>query len=848
MTFLHWPVLLALSAVAAPILIHLLNRRSAQRIDWGAMQFLLGSLVSRRRRVLLDEILLLACRCLLIALVVTALARPVIPAGSSIAWAVILPIVLVGAVAFGVGTAFWRQRRWRWICFATGAGLLALAGAAVALEHVLHLGRIIGPSRDVAVVIDGSASMTIEVDGQTNFHRAVEEARSLVHALKGSATVSIVLAGPVAEVKTPVPLTDTAQLEAVLDDLKPVGGLLSLHDALRTSALVLATANNATKQIVLLTDRHKAGWELDDADRWTSTAQELHAVQGIEPRVFCRMFDVPDRPRNLAVTELAATRRIIGTDRATPFRARVVNTGQTPVVPCAAYLVVDGKQVDRRAVGQLEPGASETLTFSHRFEKPGSHVIEVKTDLADDLLDDNHRLLAVHVLDRLPVLLVNGRPGPPAEQATAFVQLALDPKILSRTAKPGEKADVLVEVTTMDVGRLGEIGELDKFRVVVLADATDVPGPQAVRLSEYAVRGGSLLIAVGRDASLKFYNGWTATVGEEPRPLLPGTLRTWKAGGDEGFHPSTASLTHPALQPLRDARQVDLQTARLAGAWDLDVAHGALIAGKLSDESPWLVEHSVGLGRVLLTASALDLRDGNLPTRQSFVPLVHGLIYHLAAEAAWDLNRQPGRAVRIQLPASLAAGPVPAQQGNPPAQDAPPPPAVEATAPDGAAVEATAGRDKRALTVELAQASMPGEYRLRLSDPTGATQETVPLTIAFDPAESELQWLSTGDLEKTEKYLDLQQLGSEDELRSIAAGQAHGVELWKSLVFLAFLAAVGEMVLVWWISLQRIPDEGQKIDFSTRIMTTSFREELDKLQAADEGGDETVIDLLEAEG
>ena len=60
MSFANTLMLLGLSAAAIPILIHLLNRRKARDIDWGAMQFLLGSVVSRSRRMLLN--LYLVCR------------------------------------------------------------------------------------------------------------------------------------------------------------------------------------------------------------------------------------------------------------------------------------------------------------------------------------------------------------------------------------------------------------------------------------------------------------------------------------------------------------------------------------------------------------------------------------------------------------------------------------------------------------------------------------------------------------------------------------------------------------------------------------------------------------------
>ena len=68
-----------------PLIIHLLNRRKAKVVEWGAMRFLVGSLVSRRRRIQIEEMILLALRCLLMALLALAVARPFTPGESSTA-------------------------------------------------------------------------------------------------------------------------------------------------------------------------------------------------------------------------------------------------------------------------------------------------------------------------------------------------------------------------------------------------------------------------------------------------------------------------------------------------------------------------------------------------------------------------------------------------------------------------------------------------------------------------------------------------------------------------------------------------------------------------------------------
>ncbi|HAA87308.1 MAG TPA: hypothetical protein DCE22_03570, partial [Verrucomicrobiales bacterium] len=64
------------AAVAAPIIIHLLNRRRFKRIDWAAMDFLLEAQRLNRRRVKLEELILLLLRCLAMILIGLMIARP----------------------------------------------------------------------------------------------------------------------------------------------------------------------------------------------------------------------------------------------------------------------------------------------------------------------------------------------------------------------------------------------------------------------------------------------------------------------------------------------------------------------------------------------------------------------------------------------------------------------------------------------------------------------------------------------------------------------------------------------------------------------------------------------------
>ena len=67
------------------------------------------------------------------------------------------------------------------------------------------------------------------------------------------------------------------------------------------------------------------------------------------------------------------------------------------------------------------------MLFTHAFEPPGSHVVEVVAD-ADALKADNSFLASIPVRDKVPVLLVNGDPSAePLKGETDFAEIALQP-------------------------------------------------------------------------------------------------------------------------------------------------------------------------------------------------------------------------------------------------------------------------------------------------------------------------------------------------------------------------------------------------------------------------------------
>ena len=71
-------VLFALAAVAAPILIHILVQRRAERVPFPTLRFLQPTRLAAIRRHVLDDAALLAVRAAILAAAVAALAGPLV--------------------------------------------------------------------------------------------------------------------------------------------------------------------------------------------------------------------------------------------------------------------------------------------------------------------------------------------------------------------------------------------------------------------------------------------------------------------------------------------------------------------------------------------------------------------------------------------------------------------------------------------------------------------------------------------------------------------------------------------------------------------------------------------------
>ena len=657
MQFINIFMLLGLAAIAIPIVIQIITRKNARRIEWGAWLFLDRTMQKRQRKVLLEDILLLVCRCLAIGLLALGFARPFVRPDSPVPWAVTLPLLLVAIIAIGVSFALWRYPKQRkWLLWG-GAGLFALAIATIVFERQLNLRRFgLGATKDIVLIIDGSASMSIVHDGKSNFERAVEEARKYVETAPRNTSFSVMIGGPVPQVFNPVPIADRRVILNTLEKIRPSNGTMQIAGNLTAAAVTLAAGRNAVKQIVIVGDGQTVGWPLADKERW-KTIDRVFSSLKTKPIVTWRTLPLPTSIRNLAISSVRPSRAIVGTDRDVTLDVTVVNAGTEAVTPRGVTLSVEGAMLGASGIRQLEPGETQTFSFRHRFRQAGGVILKATVDAGDDLPADDTYQYAMPVTDALKVLIVDGDSGSPTMSRPAtYLKLALRPEFVKAGADAGGTAshDFLIDAQVEDVTVAASRRAFSGFAAVVLSGVRRLPDESLKSLAAFVRAGGGLFVMPSPATDAELFNAWTA----DGEAVLPAPLGNWRENRSEL---DAESFREPLA---RFRAQTDLGSVTPPGtmAFGENYASNAVVLARFKDESPFLLSRSFGNGTVMASSVRFDPVSG-IVAKRGFLPFVHELFYSLAQPSTVELDVRPSEGLRLLIASGAACGEAASEPG-----------------------------------------------------------------------------------------------------------------------------------------------------------------------------------------
>lgn len=625
--WLLWGALLG----AVPLVIHFLQRRNWNEVDWGAMLFLQAAAKRRQRQSRVESLLLLGVRCLIPIVVAIALAQPIFSGFSS--------------SPSGRSPRLW------------------------------------------VFVVDRTASMQTEVDGRSYFDAARDAVlRALDQARPGDSFMLLGLSGVSDSGIVSEPTFDREEFARVVRGLEP-----TLEGNVNRDVLIdLPERIRQSKQarVVILSDfpaddwEHAGGIHEQLAEIAALANVSLINVAGgpvdnsgvislrVEPHTVSRAAAQDDESAPSADSELTTeaegvTVQTLDEADAEPQTAppAIVSVNQPAVIavrlrrhetPAAdsppstsdktnVQVAVDGIEIHGSSI-HLPAGELVELRVPWTPARPGSHRVAV-TLSSDALAADNARHCVVDVEDRLDVLIIDGAPHVPASR---FVELALNPwREASQTATA---AGPLLEVTTAGIERLS-LGDFSAFDVVVLCDVPVLSDADVARLLAFVESGGGLIVGLGDAAGLDSY-ARRAFVEEGLCELDVGEAVGDPEVLEEPFQIVMNQPGHPVLVRFAAHPLAGLQTARLHRYVQLEIPEtsSANVILSLNTGDPLLIEQKLGRGRSLVLSTALDDRWGSWVLWPSFVPLIHEMVTHAATGNLQEQSLNVGDMYRRWLP------------------------------------------------------------------------------------------------------------------------------------------------------------------------------------------------------
>jgi hypothetical protein len=633
------------AATLAPILIHLLSRRRFREVDWAAMQFLLQAERRNRRRIRMEHLLLLLLRCLAVILIALLVARPYLQ-----------PTGLAALASPGSATE-------RIVLVDDSPSLQALHNNRTVMDHAREaLTRFV---RDTAAVHPGD-SLTLFTTSQPErpvIHGTFfEETDTILHTIDRieSSDRSADLAGAVESIELFIE-------QAEQQGTGPVNRSVYVLSDLRQRDWSSQPDTGAPQA-----DRSATG-HVDDSNhvnRIDSSAPVIQALQRLTSKAQQVVIIDAGGPHigNIAVTGIRPADRTLVRNVIHRFEALVTNYSDTDAHDVTVEFVAGDAPSLERQIPRLKARHTAAVPFTFAFAEAAPIAIEVMIG-PDALPHDNLRHFVADVQEGVRILLVDGEPSPRFGDAeTFFLERALAP--------PGHSASGnIVEVITER--QFHGIG-LSRYDAVFLCNVYRVSDEQARQLHQWVKEGGGLAICPGDLVDPATANRMLATLttgrlGNNATEHAADVPRLVEMRGD-ATHRRWATLrveqpNHPLMSGFAGSSNPLLRQVKVFRWWHIDP--GAVVREEpgtepeaqnspmsipmvldTAKESPAWVQRSVGRGRVVISAFAVDRDGSNWPTEPSYVVAMLKLADHLARGRAMEGSLPVG--VTLEWPVDLS--------------------------------------------------------------------------------------------------------------------------------------------------------------------------------------------------
>ena len=811
MQLINPAIIYGLGLAAVPVILHMLLRARPKPHLFPALRLLEERRRHNRRRLRLRHIWLLLLRIALIALLVLAVARPKLPAADY--WPRwpgevlgLLAVFAVPLIVYRLVLGRWRRRGWPGHLLSTRRSLLRGGlGLVIVLLLSLWAGGWYGPrvgaevttpspgaARNAPVVavfiFDTSQSMEYRHQSKTRLELAQEIAREHLARLPVGSRVAVIDTAVESTRAAPAAADQQAALARfVLFQSSPVAlrrriDQLVLHPVSRTlngcieSGLSLLKSNRErditraagedqfVREVYVFTDLARGAWS-------SGTADATRLNRAVEKCPWLGGIYVVDtgvaNPVNTGIASLDLSRQRVADGGAVTITAAIDGIGHEGEVALTVDLLVinaAGKRVPRGSTEvKLMGGAAATASLVADGLTGPFVQGELRLRSSDPLAADDVAYFTVAVASAPRVLVV----APTAQEAAYLVE-SLAPR------QEVERGRARFRCDHIPPNRLAD-ATLSDYRTVILLNVPEVAEESWSALERFVESGGGLGVVLGSSVHWQQDRGVKPSSYNSPaaQAVLPATLDVSRKFTPPEYL-DLRNATHPALKLFADlggAGDLVLRDVRLY--WRLESGPGSQVVARFTGDAhdPALLERSLGNGRTLMLATALDLRWGwnDLARSDWFVVLVDQLVGYLAQRSGESYTYEANTSLAVQLFPTRSVT------------------EFSVVAPDGSQRPGQS-RNGQVLTIDVSEAL--GHYQVRGRG--DASNWVSGFSLNLDAAERDLSRLAAEDLDAL-LGADRYQVATDlEELERSVGDMRIGREVFPMLLLLLLLVFCSE--------------------------------------------------------
>ncbi len=462
-----WSMLAGALLVGVPVVVHLINRLRYRRVRFAAMEFLLKAQKRVRRKLLIQQLLLLLLRCLLVLL-----------------------LGLLAARFLGFDLSGREGRPTHHVVVLDDTPSMAdgwKGDDGTATDAFEQAKRVL--SRDIApAAAEATAAQTLEVVRLSDLTASRPFGRLTPDSVRELGTYLQPLRPGLVRVTLAEGLTKAKELLAA----QPADSNRLVHVLSDLRAVDFSDETEAVKAVV---------------GEMTVGGTNVFLIDVAHPARKPTERRAPAAHDNLAVTDLSPARPAVGRFEPVEFTLRVHNFGAAELTDVRFAVRVNGDENKGRSVvfpsvpGNQERAVKFELTFDQLGtpEKPLDRfslvTASLETGEPGGLAVDNVRHAVVEVKERLPILVVDGRPNlRDAREGDSFF---LRPVFTSVLGGYGWQ-----DGTARDLEQL----DLSKFAFVLLLNVPTLTEPAVKALETYCRDGGGVGFWLGPDVNAGKYD------------------------------------------------------------------------------------------------------------------------------------------------------------------------------------------------------------------------------------------------------------------------------------------------------------------------------------------------------